>query len=164
MGCDGPNVNKTVLSSFQEELKTLKLKPLFYLGTCDIHIVHNAYLRACDKLSLDPSDFIVKVYYYFHHRDVRCEIFESIQEKLGLPPHKFINHASTRWLTVGPTSERMTEQIPALEEYFLKYVPNKEPTTLEKRNYLEIRNYLKDVRSKKKHYYCNYSIYFCRDN
>ena len=99
-------------------------------------------------MSLDPSNFIVKVYYYFHNRDARCEIFESIQEKLGLPPHKFIKHASTRWLTVGPASERMIEQIPALEEYFLKYVPNNETTTLEKKNYLEIRNYRKDVRLK----------------
>ena len=148
LGCEGPNVNKAVLSLFQEELKTLKFKPLIDLGTCDIHIVHNAYLRGCDKLSLDPSDIIVKVYYYFHNTDARCEIFESIQEKLGLPSHKFIKHASTRRLTVGPASERMIEQIPALEKYFLKYVPNNEPTTLEKKNYLEIRNYLKDVRLK----------------
>ena len=69
LGCDGPNVNKTVLSLFQEKLKTLKFKPLIDLGTCDIHIVHNAYLRGCDKLSLDPSDFIVKVYHYFHNRN-----------------------------------------------------------------------------------------------
>ena len=62
MGCDGPNVNNTVLSLFQETLKTLKFKPLIDLGTCDIHIVHNVYLRGCDKLSLDPSDFIVKVF------------------------------------------------------------------------------------------------------
>ena len=148
LGCDGLNVNKTVLSLFQEELKALKFKPLFDLGICDRHIVHNAYLRGCDKLSLDPSDFIVKVYYYFHNMDARCEIFESIQKKLGLPPHKFINHASIRWLTVGPASERMIEQVPALEEYFLNCVPNNEPTILEKKNYLEIRNYLKDVRLK----------------
>ena len=111
----GHNMNKTVLSLFQEELKTLKFKPLIDLGTCDIHIVHNAYLRGCDKLSLDLSDIIVKVYYYFHNRDARCEIFESIQEKLGLP-HKFIKHASTRRLTVGPASERMIEQIPVCSE------------------------------------------------
>ena len=42
----------------------------------------------------------------------------------------------------------MIEQILALGEYFLKYVPNKDPTILEKKNYLLIRNYLKDVRMK----------------
>lgn len=145
LGSDGPNVNKKVLRLFQERLKELHYKPLIDLGTCQLHIVHNAFLKGLDCLSEDVSDFIIKVYYFFHHRDLRCEDFEKIQVKLKLPPHKFIKHISTRWLTVGPAAERMLEQFEALEEYFLQFIPKKQPATAKKQNYIDIRSYLKNT-------------------
>lgn len=139
---DGPNVNKTLFALFQESLKKLNLKPLIDLGSCNIHIVHNAFLKGCEKLGLDVSDFIIQVYYYFHHHDVRCENFSKIQVDKQIAQHVFIVHICSRWLTLGPAAERAEEQLPVLLEYFLKYVPRNDPETIKKKNYCAIREYL----------------------
>ena len=130
LGCDGPNVNKTVLRLFQENLKSLNFKPLINRGTCEIHTAHNSFLKLCDCLSLDVSDFIIKIYYFFHKRDVRCETYETIEQDLNVPQHKFLKHISTRWLTLGPAAKRIEEQLPALSYYFLKYLPPKKKIIL----------------------------------
>ena len=126
----------------------MKLKPLFDIGTCEIHIVHNFFLKGCDVLNLDISDCIVKVFYYFHHRDVRVETFEKIQGDLNLPKHVFIKHVSTRWLTLGPAAERMDEQLIAVDHYFLRYIPKNEKATQEKRKYIDIKKCLEDAHLK----------------
>ncbi|XP_043465120.1 uncharacterized protein LOC122500314 [Leptopilina heterotoma] len=144
LGCDGPNVNKKVMNLFQETLKKAKLKPLVNIGTCELHIVHTSFLKGCECLDVDISDFIIKVYYFFHHRDVRCETFESIQREMNLPVHVFIKHVKERWLTLGASAERMEEQFLALEYYFLKHIPQKDSTTLKKQNYQDVKLYLKN--------------------
>lgn len=96
-------------------------------------------------MDLDISDFIIKVFYFFHNQHLRCKNFEKIQTDLKLPKHTFIKHISTRWLTIGPAAERVIEQLPALNEYFLKYIPRKEIATIKKQSYLDIIKYLKDT-------------------
>jgi len=95
-------------------------------------------------LDLDISDFIIKIFYFFHNQNLRCENFEKIQYDLKLSKHTFIKHISTRWLTIGPAAERIVEQLPALNEYFLKYIPSKEYATTRKQSYLDIIKYLKN--------------------
>lgn len=144
LGCDGPKVNHKVARLFEENLAKLKLKRLLNIGTCNLHIAHNAYLKGIDCFDLDASDFVVKVYYYFHKRDLRCEEFRVIQKELNLPLHVFVMHCNTRWLTLGSAAERMLEQLPALSEYFLRHIPKKYPKTLNNQKYLDIREYLKN--------------------
>lgn len=129
---DGPNVNKKIHTLFENELAMKKCK-IIDIGSCYIHLVHNAFLKGLDYFSLEISDFIIKVYYYFKKSDLRWSIYESIQHLKKVKKHKFIKHVSTRWLTIGPAADRMYEQLPALEEYFLKYIPSKEHATMEKK-------------------------------
>ena len=45
LGSDGPNVNIKVSRLVNEEIKALNRKPLIDIGTCSIHLVHNAFLK-----------------------------------------------------------------------------------------------------------------------
>ena len=143
LSSDGPNVNKTVYNLLQAHLKKLQYRPLFNLTSCLLHTAHNAFLKGLQSLSLDISDFIIKIYYFFHNFHLRCTNFEKIQSDLNVPKHAFIKHVSTRWLTIGPAAERILEQLPALENYFLKYIPKNEKDTEKKQKYLDIVKYLK---------------------
>ena len=94
-------------------------------------MAHNSFVKGTDCFSLDVSDFIMKFYFHFHKSDLRYEKFRAVQERLNLPLHFFIVHCCTRWLTLNPSSERTLEQLPGLEEYFLKQASKKYPKTLE---------------------------------
>lgn len=144
VACDGPNVNKKVIRCFKEKRKELKQKQIIDIGSCPLHTVHNAFLKGLENLEIDVSDFIVKVYYYFHKRDLRVEDFEKVQVELKLPTHRFIKHTSTRWLTIGPAADRLIEQFAALEHYFFKLVPKKYQDTLGRQCYKDIVMYLKN--------------------
>lgn len=87
----------------------------------------NVFLKSMQCLDLDISDFIIKIFYFFHNQNLRCKNFEKIQSVLNLSKHTFIKHISTRWLTISPATKRIqVEQLSALNEYFLKYIPSKE--------------------------------------
>lgn len=141
---DGPNVNKTVFNKFQEKNKLLNIQPLVDIGSCTIHTIHNAFLKGLESLSIDISDFIIKVYYFFHHKDLRWSNYQKVQQNLNLPAHSFEKHISTRWLTMGPAADRILEQWTGLEEYFLKFIPSQDPKTSEKESYKDVIKYLKN--------------------
>lgn len=142
LSMDGPPVNKKVFKLFDEHLSKINSKPLLNVGSCSIHFVHNGFLNGIDELSLDVSDYIVKVFYFFHHKDVRREKYKIVQEKVQVKLHNFEKHIETRWLTLGPAAEKMISQIPALEEYFLNDIPLKDKKTLKTKRYLDIKEYI----------------------
>lgn len=45
LGSDGPNVNKKVFRLINEEVLSVRNKGLINIGTCNLHIVHNAFLK-----------------------------------------------------------------------------------------------------------------------
>lgn len=45
LGSDGPNVNKKVFSLMDKDLIQSRGKGLLNVGTCNIHICHNAFLK-----------------------------------------------------------------------------------------------------------------------
>ena len=142
LSMDGPPVNKKVFKLFNEHLKKSDSKPLLDVGSCSIHFVHNGFLNGIDELTLDVSDYIVKVFYFFYHKDVRRSKYKAIQEKLEVKQHNFEKHIETRWLTLGPAAEKMMGQMPALEEYFLRYIPLNDKKTMKTKRYLDIKEYL----------------------
>ncbi|CAI6357086.1 unnamed protein product [Macrosiphum euphorbiae] len=95
------------------------------MGTCNIHIMHNAFLKGLDVIRMSVSEFIVNVYYFFNGWPKRCEEFTNIQIKLAVTQHKFIKHCSSRWLTLGKAALRIIEQWDCLIEYFTIFIPKK---------------------------------------
>lgn len=144
LGKDGPNVNKKVFRLLQEEQKKLKFKGLYDVGSCLLHVANNGFVKGNQELPIEISDVLVKMYHFFHQQHLRCENFHMIQKEVKVPEHSFIQHSDTRWLTMSPSAERVYEQLPALIEYFSKYLPAKEKSTIQKQSYLDIRKYLLD--------------------
>ena len=140
IGSDGPNVNKTVHKLFNDELIATRSHGLVNIGTCHIHIVHNAYLKALQAFGQDASDLTVSVYNYFDGWPSRVEEYAKIQEVHKLPQKKFLKHSPSRWLSFHCAAERLIEQWVGLEQYFLKFIPsNKNKSVINSSSYQKIR-------------------------
>nr|XP_042908229.1 uncharacterized protein LOC122271344 [Parasteatoda tepidariorum] len=123
LGSDGPNVNKKVHRLMNEEVKLISDRELVDIGTCNIHIVHNAFLKGLNELGENAADLITSVYHFFDGWPSRWDNFVIIQEKEGVPHNKMIKHCSSRWLTLELACTRMIEQWQAINIYFLMYIP-----------------------------------------
>ena len=123
IGSDGPNVNKSIFSKMNEKVKELRGKPLLNVGSCNIHVVHNAFLKGLLQFGIEISDIAIAMHSFIHDFPVRQENFEKIQHELNLPSHRLVKHVPSRWLTLSAACKRMIEQLPALKEFFLKFIP-----------------------------------------
>ena len=73
----------------------------------------------------------------------RREAYETIQREKRLPIHSLIEHVSSRWLTLEPAAQRVLEQMDALDEYFLRYLPKKNSKLAQKKACQSITQFLK---------------------
>lgn len=125
-----------------DELIESGRKPLIDLGTCNIHTVHNAFLKGLNALGENVSDFVYQIHHFFDGWPARWEEFEDVQEKVKVPKHRFVKHVASRWLTLEAAAERVLEQWPAVLEYFTKHLPKSSnlPSSL---NFKNITSFLK---------------------
>ncbi|XP_048511379.1 uncharacterized protein LOC125500995 [Athalia rosae] len=123
LGSDGPNVNKKVFRLVNEHAKIGRNKGLLDIGTCNIHIVHNAFLKGLEQLGHNVSQLAIQVFYYFDGWPKRWEDYTIIQQNCSVPFHRFIKHVPSRWLTLQDSARRLLEQWEAIREFFLKAVP-----------------------------------------
>lgn len=151
---DGPNVNKKVWRLLNEEVLGVRSIGLVDIGSCTLHTVHNAFLKALDCLGEDVSDLATSLFHYFHNRPERNGDLTTIQEKLKLPCKHFVQHTSTRWLTLLNASERLIEQWDVIQEYFFKFLPNKPKSpALHTFSYEKIVSFLKKPTMKAEIYF-----------
>ena len=145
LASDGPAVNKKVWSNVDSEKRKRYSKGLLNIGTCNIHAVHNAFLKGIQELGEECSDMIIAVYHFFSGWTARSENFSQCQRKVKVPQHKFVKHVPTRWLTIGEAASRLMEQWPALTECFLEFVPKKNSLKylMSNAKYLKIVSWLK---------------------
>lgn len=94
---------------YNEDLISIHGTGFFNIGTCNTHIIHNAFLKGLEIFGESVSDFITNVYYYFKYWPARQEEFSKIQDDLELPRHSFLKHVSTQWLTIGPAAKRLLD-------------------------------------------------------
>ncbi|CAI6374576.1 unnamed protein product [Macrosiphum euphorbiae] len=125
-----------------EEVVTCRNIKLIDIGPCNIHIIHNGFLKGVFKLGEDASQLIVAVYYYFNGWPTRWEEFTRILEKLDLPILHFIKHVPSRWLTIYNSSKRLIENWTAVEKYFLDFIPKEKSSLLSTNSYKKIREAL----------------------
>jgi hypothetical protein len=116
---DGPNVNKTVWNNINETVKSLGRKSLVDIGTCNLHICHNAFSKGLAAAFGTLPDLVIDLYQWFKLSAARQEDYRKIQNELGLPKHKFLKHVECRWLTLAPAISRVLEQWDSLLKYFL---------------------------------------------
>ena len=85
---DGPNVNKTIFQHMNELI--LQDHPgfpgLIELGSCTIHIVHNAFGKGIDQYGKDIDQLSMDLYFLFKHSAARCEDFKNVQIQMDVEP------------------------------------------------------------------------------
>ena len=104
LGCDGPNVNKSLKNQLNESIVQLGGKPLIDIGSCNLHVVHNGFHAGIS--SVDQSWGV---------EDLMSDFITFFKKYPSLK--RFV---SNRWLSVGPVCERIIENWAGLTKYFLK--------------------------------------------
>ncbi|XP_008182055.1 uncharacterized protein LOC103309137 [Acyrthosiphon pisum] len=130
LGSDGPNVTKTVFKLVNENVKNIRCIRLIDIGTCNIHIVHNTFLKGLEFIGIRVSNFVIDVYYFFHGWPKRYEDYSKIQKDNSIPNHRFLKHCASRWLTLSDSTARIIEQWDGLLKYFLTSAPNNQKSLL----------------------------------
>ena len=81
LGSDGPNVNKSVWNKFNAEKKKLTGNWMLNIGTCNIHIIHNAFLKGLQVFGEESFDFVILVHSFFDVWPARFEDYQKCQIK-----------------------------------------------------------------------------------
>ncbi|KAF2901839.1 hypothetical protein ILUMI_04350 [Ignelater luminosus] len=144
LSADGPNVNKKVFRLINEKVKEVRNKELIDIGSCNIHVMHNAFRKGLQKVGNECAEFVISVFYFFNDWPARREDYAAIQTKMGITNHNFLKHVPTRWLTIEPAITRILEQFESLKYYVLNYLPkHAAKTTLNSSHYLQMKLFLK---------------------
>lgn len=143
LGSDGPNVNKKVMQLINDKMIVERKKPLIDIGTCNIHILHNAYQYALRELGDNGSELILAVFHFFKDWPSRWEDYTHVQKKMKVPLNRFIKHVPSRWLTMETAAARVLQQWIAIEEYFLRYIPASRKSLSKTHSYQKIVELLK---------------------
>ena len=152
LSSDGPNVNKTIWNSINRELTEAGHPGLLNVGTCNIHIVHNAFGYALNQFASEIPDLLIDIYTFFHNSAARREDLLDYQLRLNEPQNLPMKHVPSRWLSIGPAVDRLLEQMDVYVLFFkdLMKKPQKEQPTA--RHYTRIVttliNHTADVRFK----------------
>ncbi|CAF2834584.1 unnamed protein product [Rotaria sp. Silwood2] len=135
IGRDNPNVNKTVEKLIDQELKKVGGE-LLKVGSCHIHVIHNAFKSGTTTSHWDVQDFCIDLWSWFHISPARKEDFVKLAEALNEAVEKNILYfVCTRWVLLA--------QWEILNEYFLVYLPeNAKAQIKSNKKYNSIKSYL----------------------
>lgn len=147
LSMDGPNVNLSVAKILNLELTKSGFADLVDIGTCSLHKVHNCFHKALDGLPLDVDEFAADLFGFFKASAARKEDLKELEKLLECEEKFLLRHVDSRWLTLGPVVARIISIYPALEEYFLKFLPKEKSSWKKLQNnarYRRISSVLKD--------------------
>ena len=91
---DGPNLNKTVWNKVNEVVLALPkwTKGLVDIGTCNVHVFHNAFSKTLSNFGNSVSGFVVNILLFFKLSCARKEDYKNVQGELGILTHAFLKH------------------------------------------------------------------------
>ncbi|CAF3357733.1 unnamed protein product [Rotaria sp. Silwood2] len=143
IGRDNPNVNKAIEKLIDEEMKKVGGE-LLKLGSCHIHVVHNAFKSGTTTSCWYIEGFCIDLWSWFRHSPARKEDFIKISEELNKTVEKNILYfVCTRWVLLGKVVDRILTQWEILNEYFLVYLPENDKTKIkENKKYNSIKSCL----------------------
>ena len=96
------------------------------IGTCNIHKTHNAFSAAFEAFDSSIETLGLEVFQGFKYSAAKREDYELAQAKVKVTTHFFLCHVESRWTTLEDVVVRLAEQLPALKQYFLKDLSDKE--------------------------------------
>ncbi|GBL79221.1 hypothetical protein AVEN_92449-1 [Araneus ventricosus] len=89
-------------------------KSLLNIGSCGLHIMHNAFKAGCIASTWGIVNFLTSLYYLFKNSPTRRNDF--LKESEGALPKKFIQH---RWPENVPASEYAINLLPGIKKYIV---------------------------------------------
>ena len=110
---DEPNVNWRFHRLLQDKIQNTFQNTLIDIGSCGLHIIHNAYKDGAAATGWHVDKFLSSLYYLIKDTPARREDFRSVTSS-GLFPLKFCGH---RWLENVPVAERALRIMPAVKTY-----------------------------------------------
>lgn len=125
LGCDGPNVNKTIWKNIDSHKKALGLAGLTPFVPCTLHVVHNSFRKGLDAYGEDAEQLAVDIIQWFKSHISQLEDYGLTLEELGFEEEMFVRHVHCRWLTLVPALERLLKHWDAVYQYFVKDLPKR---------------------------------------
>lgn len=86
---------------------------------CPAHILHNCIQHGADRLQVDLSCVVNKIYHYFSIYAVRTEKLKEYCKFVEIDYKQLRSTTKTRWLSMFPAIERLLEMYEALQSFFL---------------------------------------------
>ena len=126
LSSDGPNVNKAIWRLMNDHLKADGLPGLLPFIPCSLHVAHNGFRYGLKEYGSEVDQLCLDLFYWFKISPCKREDFLGVLNDLDLEERFFIRHVQSRWLTLGPATERVLANYTAITEYFLKHISGKE--------------------------------------
>ena len=95
------------------------------IGTCPLHIVHNAFRKGVSSLQFNVGQFSLDIHFFCKLSAGRRADYQKIAEVTDVIAEYALEHSTTRWVTVRRVLVRLIEQYANLKEYFLVFLPTK---------------------------------------
>jgi hypothetical protein len=86
---------------------------------CGAHFIHNCFQCAVDCLPIDIECFAVKVYEYFNTYTFTVEELKNFCDFAGNNYPKLLEHGNVRFLSLGPSVDRILSMLDGLRSCFL---------------------------------------------
>ena len=115
LSMDGPNVNWKTFDLLQAEVETETGRSLLNIGSCGLHIMHNAFRRAFlgTKWAIDSA--LQSLHWLFKDAPARREDFASMwKDSEPLFPKRFCPH---RWVENEDVAARALEIWPKVQKF-----------------------------------------------
>ncbi|XP_062554102.1 uncharacterized protein LOC134219395 [Armigeres subalbatus] len=113
---DGPNVNWKLLKDLSAELRDLRSSSTFEvlnIGSCGLHVVHNAFKSGAQKTLWNIDDFLYALHNLFKDVPLRRADYSAVTGS-SLFPLKF---CGVRWVENQRVAERACKMLPFLKVY-----------------------------------------------
>ncbi|XP_030585845.1 uncharacterized protein LOC115780670 [Archocentrus centrarchus] len=113
LSMDGPNVNWKTFSLAQQNIEQQTGKKMLNIGSCGLHILHNAFRAGCASTDWDLGNALSSLKWLFKDVPARREDYTKVTGSTSFPLD-FCNH---RWLENIEVAERALQILPSLQMY-----------------------------------------------
>ena len=126
LSMDGPNVNWKFYDLMQKQIEKDTNSSMLNIGSCGLHIVHDAFKHGVDASGWTVDEFLKSVYWLLKDTPARrADYARAVNDDNYTIPLRF---CKTRWTENVPVVQRIVKMLPQLRQYIAavdaKSVPN----------------------------------------
>ena len=121
---DGPNVNLKFQTLLLQSNLLAETKSTFLnIGTCPLHILHNAFRKGISSLACNVDQFFCRHPILFKQSATCRADYKTTAKITDVVAEYALKHSTTRWVTLRKVLVRLIEQYDNLKKYFLTFLP-----------------------------------------